>query len=255
MKLFGSFYFCGFRNEIHSDTNTKLSCPLYSNSNGHHPCFFTYVGGLGTWLFFYVGHWQPFFAPLLTVFLTLSSLLLLTEVVGIPNQTLAYLLSTLSNAWNYLLSFGSSDWIMECAKPPAWVLISIPILTYVVLHHRWVNSTARRLAVMSVLLIACYATFSFQKYHNAVVTPVLKFNEQLYVIKLVKGNGIILVDNGFFARKKSVEKAIDYELKPWIVKHFGKVHIAEVRLNAPGKRSFQAVMHMYSIWKVNEVFY
>lgn len=58
-----------------------------------------------------------------------------------------------------------------------------------------------------------------------------RFNNKVYVIKPAHSSSIILVDTGYFSRKKSLEKAIECELRPWIVKRFGAVSIQEFRVS------------------------
>jgi hypothetical protein len=195
------------------------------------------------------------FAPLLTGFLMLSSLLLLTQIMGIPNGLIATALNKLSHAWNVMLGLGQPAWILEAAKPPTWILIAMAVVTWVVLHHRSVRTPLKRTVAMVGLLVIFYSIFALQRCYNNDTQTVLKFNDKLYVIKLRDSDGIILIDDGYFAKKQSIEKAIDYELKPWIIKHYGHVRLAEVRLKSPGKRSFKAVMHLGSVWKLGEVFY
>lgn len=62
-----------------------------------------------------------------------------------------------------------------------------------------------------------------------------------------------MIDEGFFARKKSAGKAVQYELRPWLNKIFGSVTIAELRIKNPTGGSFQAAHYICQLWHVKEV--
>lgn len=207
--------------------------------------------GLGFSLMSFVGNLV--FAPVLTLFLILSSLLLFTQIVGIPNHYLVVLLDGLTYLWNLVLHQGSSSWLVECAKPPTFLLIGIPIITFIVLHHRLVNTHRKRFLVLVFLMIGSCVLFTLQKNHNANTLTASSFHEKLYVIKLVDSPSIIVIDEGFFARKKSVDKAIDYELRQWINKTYGHVAIEELRITRPGVGSFKAAQYMCTRWNVKAV--
>lgn len=193
------------------------------------------------------------YAPVLTLFLIISSLLLFTELIGIPNHFLVVLLNVITHAWDKILHYGYASWIVECAKPPTIILISIPIITFFVLHHRSINTHLKRFLALSVLLVLSLGIFAAQKNRNSQNLLSAQLNEKLYVIKLVDSPSIILVDNGFFARKKSVEKAIDYEVKQWINKMYGQVSIRELRILKPSAGSFKAAQYICSRWNVQAV--
>lgn len=225
-------------------TQTQLAITLVSL-----PILVTW--GLGfSWMTF-VGNLV--FAPVLMLFLVISSLLLFTELIGIPNQYLAVMLDALTYVWNMILRQGSPSWLIECAKPPTILLISIPIITFLLLHYRMVNTHSRRLTVLGFLMIGCFGLFTLQRNHNVQTLVTAAFHEKLYVIKLADSPSIILIDEGFFARKKSVEKAIDYELKQWINKMYGHVSIKELRIARPGVGSFKAAQYMCTRWNVHAV--
>ena len=81
--------------------------------------------GLGTSVMSLVGN--LIFTPVLIVFILLSSLLLFTELLGIPNAYVALTINHITAWWEYALSFGSSSWMIECARPPTVVLIAFVI--------------------------------------------------------------------------------------------------------------------------------
>lgn len=206
--------------------------------------------GLGTSVMSLVGN--LIFTPVLIVFILLSSLLLFTELCGIPNAYIACLINTITHWWEYALSFGSSKWMIECARPPTWVLLAFLLALVFFVHHPKVNSVRRRFITFGTLLVLLYGVcWGYQRMFQS-HSHVRQFDEKLYVIPLVD-RSIIVVDNGFFARKKSIEKAIEFEFKPWIVKQFGNVAIKEFRVNNISAGSLMAAHHACTLWNVKEV--
>jgi hypothetical protein len=193
------------------------------------------------------------FTPILTLFLVISSLLFFTELLGIPNQTLATILNFITNVWDRILHLGSSKWLVECAKPHIAILFAIPVVTFIVLFNKKINTHTKRLCAMGILTIATFGIFGIQKQYNHHGSLTRSFGEKLYVIKLVKSNSIIVIDDGFFSRKKSIDKAMSYEFKPWIVKHFGNIHIKEFRLKKISVGGLQAALYACTQWHVDAV--
>ena len=206
--------------------------------------------GLGTSVMSLVGNLV--FTPVLIVFILLSSLLLFTELCGIPNFYIAKTLDQITLIWERVLNYGSSSWMIECAKPPTTILIAIPVLTFVILHHRWVNSIKRRFIVLGSILMLLYCMcWTYQRTFQS-HGGVRKFDEKLYVIPLAD-RSVIVIDNGFFSRKKSIEKALEFEFKPWMVKQFGGINIKEFRINKPNAGSLMAAHHACTLWKIKEI--
>ena len=62
-----------------------------------------------------------------------------------------------------------------------------------------------------------------------------------------------MIDEGYFTRKKSFDKLIAYELRPWLTKQFGMVRIKELRLGRPSNGSLCAAVQICTAWEVSEV--
>jgi hypothetical protein len=207
--------------------------------------------GLGCSVMTFVGNLV--FTPILIIFLMLSSLLLFSQLLGIPNSWIAWMLDHLTAWWHVLLCKGSTSWMLSWAKPPTWLLVAIPIATILLLRWRVINTIIRRIAALSTLgLVICIGMLW---YTNIVSDRNLaqQFAPNLYVIKLVGQPSVIMVDEGYFTRKKSFEKLIAYELRPWLTKQFGMVRIKELRLRKPSNGSLSAAVQICMAWDVDEV--
>ncbi len=193
------------------------------------------------------------FTPVLVLFLLLSSLLFFTQLLGIPNNLIATFLNYVTHTWHRVLELGSPSWLIECTKPPTLILISIPIIAFIILHRPFFNTHIKRCLVLISLLILTFGICKFYQHRNTNTSLTYQLNEKLYVIRLANTNAIILIDQGYFSQKKSIEKVINYEVKPWIVKHLGSVSIRELRILKPSMGSFKAAQYMCTLLHVDAV--
>ena len=190
--------------------------------------------GLGISSMTFVGNLV--FTPLLSSFLLISSLIFCTELLRLPNSFLIVALEYLTQWWHWLLSLSSRSWIVYFAKPPTWILFVIPLLTLWIMRTKKLRTTKQRLATSSCLLGTVIIFFlSWTQY--------LQHQERTIVFAhnfIIKNTdiGIRVIDNGFLNRKKSVEKFVEFELKPLLVGAFGTPVIDELIIQQPGSGSF-----------------
>ena len=76
------------------------------------------------------------FSPFLTIFLIISSLTFFTELLCIPNGFLISQLNQLTSFWEKGLHFGQKKWLCCFAKPSFIILISIPIITFIIISYK-----------------------------------------------------------------------------------------------------------------------
>jgi len=72
------------------------------------------------------------FLPFLTTFLFLSTFLLCTELLQIPNTLLAHILNKFVEYWFILLHLGSPKWLIGFAYPGFSTLLFIPIIGWII---------------------------------------------------------------------------------------------------------------------------
>lgn len=193
------------------------------------------------------------FTPLLAVFLLLCSLLFFTELFHIPNSFIALCLEKFTAGWGYMLNLGSPTWLVSCARPHMIILLAIFVLTlYVLLSKRFAKKRERLLGITGILC-CCVVFFSFFHMYKKIQPDRVRFNNKVYVIKPAHSSSIILIDTGYFSKKKSLAKCLECELRPWIAKHFGTVDIKELRLSG-SKKSMHAVAKAFrDLWQVQNV--
>jgi hypothetical protein len=61
---------------------------------------------------------------------------------------------------------------------------------------------------------------------------------------------LTITDDGYFCRRPSPAKAIEFELKPYLVKKFGKIRIKQLIVKRPGQRNFMAAKAFCALFSV-----
>lgn len=206
--------------------------------------------GLGISLMTFAGNLLC--TPLLMAMIMLSSLLFFTELLCIPNQILGTLFSLLTEWWDAWLQLGKKEWIITFAHPGVIPLALIPIATFCLLKQRFLSSAIRRIYSFSALFLLSFCGLWF--YEKKIVPwhgPQL--NTSTFKASVVDDNFITFTDYGFFASKQSVEKAVEFDLKPLLIKHFGNRGIKTLHIKKPGQRIFTGTQALCTHFKVAKV--
>jgi hypothetical protein len=192
------------------------------------------------------------FAQVLIVFLVVSSLLFFAQLFGLPTAWLAWTLEWLTGWWDFCLRQGSDRWLLGFISPSFLFLFIVPVGTVLILRVKWINSASRRILVLTGL---CCVTLVYLAFVPKIIQPVsvaINLQDKLKITKAASG-GLLLVDNGFFNRKSSVAKFVDFEFKQYITKQYGTINIQELLIQKPGCRSFQAASALCNSFKVERV--
>lgn len=184
------------------------------------------------------------FAPILTIFLILSSIVFFTELLGIPNLFIIKILEFVTIFWDIMLSLGEKTWLLGFCKPTTFFLFLMPIMAFFILLFVKIKSS--RFKFLSLLGFCCISILCLQVipifFHNH--PSCSTFYDGKLTITLDSDKKITLIDNGFFKTKSSPEKTINYELKQYLVKNIGKAEIQNVVLLKPGNRTFKAAQEL-----------
>ncbi len=227
------------------------------------------------------------FSPILTIFLILSSLVFFTQLLHIPNYFLIVTLDWFTQTWDNILAHGSQDWLIEFCRPPVFFLFAIPIVTVVILHVGKFKKSGTRIGIMTAILgvslLGLWAIARFDQpsptantqatirltpkgelpaqtenkeliaTETTAKTPKKKITNQLLDIHQEADGRLSITDNGFFNRRKSPEKAVEFELKPYLVKRFGKIHLKEYIIARPGQRTLATAKAFCTLFTVDKV--
>lgn len=190
------------------------------------------------------------FSPFLMAFVFLSSLLFFTELCSIPNLWIAYGLNNITEWWSYLLSFGRPEWLCSFVHPGniflavmgAGIIVILTFGTYLHIKIRLLLLSAALLSATGSLLI--YEHYFYTKPH---------LQHRKFTVSIHKKYGISVYDNGYFASKKSPDKAVYFELRPYLIKTYGTLKINRIVTNRVGLRTFQGLLHFCQLFRVQKV--
>lgn len=193
------------------------------------------------------------FTPVLMLFIMLSTIFFFSQLTGIPNEWSALLLTKLTHTWNTLLHFSNESWQISFVHPGTWFLISIPCITWVVISSPLIKSLQKRIAVLSVFLLSiCTSLWVYQQIKTKNSEVVSQVSDKFSIDVNADGQ-LTFIDDGYFNSKQSPEKVVEFELRPYMAKHFGSPTIKELILLRPGIRSFTGATTFCQYFKVKKV--
>ncbi|MFC1894473.1 hypothetical protein ACFLYH_00820 [Candidatus Dependentiae bacterium] len=168
------------------------------------------------------------FAPILSLFLIISSLIFFSELLCIPNIFLVKLLDKLTIFWEYFLNIGKKSWLIGFCQPNIILLFLIPILTISVLTYKKLNSLQKKTCALGIFFCLTFSVIYLQSLFNKPKSlELLSKNKKLQIIS--DSQGLILKDNGFLSQKRNLANFLEYELKPYCLKNFGTIKIDNLK--------------------------
>lgn len=190
------------------------------------------------------------FFPVLSIFLMISSLIFFTEILNIPNSIFIYLLNKITKAWQLLLNNGQKSWLTGFSKANFVILLIIPILTFLIMNNKIINTKIKKIASLGLLLIAFTITLRISNRYSQ--TKEISLYNKIFVTK-TKNNKIKIKDRGMFAKKQSVDKFVEFELKSEIIKNFGTLKIKTLSVKNPGLRVFKGITACSKFFEIKKV--
>jgi hypothetical protein len=194
------------------------------------------------------------FTPILTGFIIISSLVFFTELLGIPNYPFIWCLDRLVWLWDACLHMGSKNWLIHFAHPGSCALIVVPIATYLLLITRYFKTISTQIGALTVLVLITFAGLNFKTslFHETDINQ----NPELYpkfTIVRKSDSSITFIDKGYFNTKPSPDKAVTFELKPFLIKKFGQRIIQELTLTRPSMRSFWGACELCKHFTITKI--
>lgn len=184
------------------------------------------------------------FAPILTIFLILSSIVFFTELIGIPNSFIIKILEFVTIFWDIILSLGKKEWLWGFCKPTTFFLFLIPAVAFLMLLFMKNKSSKTKLLSLlafCILSIFCLTLIPIILHKQPASSS---FYDGKLTINFDTDKNITLIDNGFFDTKPSPGKTVNYELKQYLIKNIGKTELQNVTLLKPGARAFKGAQEL-----------
>lgn len=199
------------------------------------------------------------FSPVLTTFLVLASCVFFTQLMHIPNDMLLYLLNYLVNFWESLLAWASPSCLFSCAQPTdflLYVLYCVPIAAFLCIRYGGIISTLGKVVILSFFLVVSWLLLGTYARYRVLTcsldSSLINFDAALDI--KINDDGLLLItDSGYFAKKVSPEKVVEFEIRPFLTKRLGSVHVKSILLKKVGQRAFVAAKALCDAFCVDEV--
>lgn len=180
------------------------------------------------------------FAPILTFFLLLSSLIFFCQLLAIPNGIFIYFLEKLDAGWVWFMNHAAHNALIGFAQPPLWVILLIPCCALLILHHKAVNTHLKGIFCFSSLFLVIALYLKFFAYPGVMIDTIDCNGKKVPIITY--HNQITLIDNGIIGRRLSAPSWLEYTLSSYLIKKGGYTHIDHFVVPYINKTIFEALI-------------
>lgn len=192
------------------------------------------------------------FNPVLTVFLFVSSLIFFTELVGIPNGLLVWMLNVITNWWIWVLDWYHNSWLIGFVKPPLWFLILIPVLSLCIIASKKFYSSRVIIIAMSLLFGVISVVLYMQSRVACGVTRVAYNNDELPILHYAQKT--VVIDTGIMGKRASAVSWVNYTLIPELIQKTGRLTIDHLIVMQPSIRTFEALVALSTKVQINTIY-
>ncbi len=191
------------------------------------------------------------FAPLLTLFLMLSSFIFFFELVSMPNKPFIWLLELLTQIWHTLLSISDRSWLWYFPKPPLLIALLIPLLACLIIQHRWAYSPIKIAACLCIFFFSTAALLTTRA-RNEPIRHIPCFEGELTVL-YAHGNAALIDNTGCLGRRVSATNYVSYTLVPTLVQQ-GIQKLEYVIIAKPSLTIFRVLTRLIDMLPVKNIY-
>lgn len=203
--------------------------------------------GLPISLFSFIGN--IIFAPLITAFLLLSSILFFLECLHIPHGLFNILLEYLTSCWNFLLSFAQWSWIVAIPEPSLIISLCIPLAALVIVHTKYLSTPTNNCAALSIFLIIAYA-WTYVGASHEIYSSIDCFEKKITLIHTKK---VCIIDQGALGRRISAPATVRQKMIPTLIKK-GITTVDHVIIVRPSICTFKALIALMQSLRVKNIY-
>jgi len=157
------------------------------------------------------------FNPFLGVFLVLSVLIFLAQLLMLPFSPLAWSLDRFVSIWLEMTTWLPWDWFLTFKRPPLLVALAIPVATLFIMHYRPFKPGLQKLGALTLLFMVTGTVLSLQS-----VPDRKRIKCGCGMIEICKkAEGLCVHDSGGMRRAVAAESWLDFVLMPELVTSFG----------------------------------
>lgn len=195
------------------------------------------------------------FSPLLTIFLTVSSLIFFTELLYIPNMFLIYILEKITWLWHYISSLATDNCLIGFAQPHLLFLLIIPISALALVFYYKAHITLYTTSMLASLcaLTIIYLSLISPRYLSATYIKNIPCNKGELTLIYDQGE-TILIDPGYLGQHLGASSWVEYTLIPTITQSVGATTIDHLILTKPTIILIQALITLCTNKSVKNIY-
>jgi hypothetical protein len=190
------------------------------------------------------------FTPFLFLFLMISALLMITQLLCIPNGLLCHALEQLSRIWLFLLHQGSTAWLLSLPTPPLAILFIFPAGALAILALKKLTFRMHLVALSMFLLVLA---------SSLLLRPTPPFlatldcgHAQLTII--TNKTKTVLIDPGALSHSGSPDHWCEFTLMPYLAQQFGRNYFDAIIILQPSARTFCAITQLARMHAIGTVY-
>lgn len=189
------------------------------------------------------------FTPFLSIFLLVSSLLFLCELLYLPSGLFAWTLETITFLWSLLLCQSSRSWLFLGAHPPFIITLCLPALACLIMITS--RSQRQRITMLSSIYFTC----------GFLIPWCLAYRERTLTISYGKGfltltqsqGSVFLIDPGILGGTHAAPRSIQYTLVPFLFRH-GITKIDALIVPKPSYTVFKALSLLVESFPIKTIY-
>lgn len=184
------------------------------------------------------------FAPILTLFLLLSSLVFFTELLHIPNSGIIWCLEHLNLLWSLMLEWGAHDWLVHLPSSSFLPLIAGPCIALMIMRNKALRCDKKGIIALIAVLI-CISLSLVDTTYNESCSQVTYLPCAGKTVQIIRHAGkTYLIDQDGLTHCNSSTSWINCTLLPFLSKQYGCPQLAGITINSTGKRAQQALAEL-----------
>ena len=191
------------------------------------------------------------FNPLLTLFLLLSTLIFISELVYLPNQWLCWLLEKTNSLFVATSSYADSSWLVGIRQLPLPILFTFPMIgLWIIITPRLRTQGARACALAGTLIIifaGAYVT------NSSYLDECASHYKNKPVAIAYAGHTVAVFDYGALNATSRCRTWWDYSLMSQITKKTGKTTIDYLVCLNPSEKTLEGVAMIISITSIGHI--
>ncbi len=191
------------------------------------------------------------FAPFLTIFLFLSTLICTATILHIPCGWICSATNWWHALWMKLLRVGSSNWLIYSHQQLVLIFVFIAGVGFLILHARAWYQSHRIAGLTASLVIAWLCSY----YSRPIDLESFSIGCGRSTVEVSMGHGQIMVTDqeGALSRMGDAKNWIRYQLAGELIKHCGTPHIHTFSEKVGNYRSYKALGQLSALLQVEYI--